>query len=288
MRHVLLVLAVGLLFGCEYEKGPDPGLEEEIAQLESEKSNLQTHRDELTSALNDAERNRDELAKALDDSERDRDKHSAQVEELKVEIERLGLRIVELTQAALEREDNEAGLRTKIRELEVTLAGSTPPAPVGSPQSTARTDPAEKKRLVTAIDDLQGRITSLRAELARGNSKVSSLARAKVDVSRRPPANGIKIPPGGSYGAYSGGADGLILRRERVSTGSYREGHRILQRYSYRFVPVGPAIKRGDFRTNREKDAAIAIAKKEVLPLYEQLRKMQKELTRLRGDLVKN
>lgn len=287
MKRALLVMMItGLLVGCEREKGLDPALEDRarIVQLESEISDLQTERDGLT--------------KILKDSEWNRDNHWARADKFEREVNQLNLRIAVLTQAALKHQDNEARSRKKIQELEVALArtiqaAAAPvpkpdghPTPTVSPQSTARTDTWEEDRLTGAIEDLQRRITALRSEIARGQSKVSSLVRATVDVQMQPPPHGMIIPPGGSYGSYYGGADGLLLRRERVSTGTRTEGRRVYQDYYYQYVPCGAAIKRGDFRTSREKDAAIASAKKEVTPLHEGARELEKELERLKGDLA--
>jgi len=279
---LVLLLCVG---GCDSERSPDPGLEEEIVQLESERSSLQAHADRLT--------------KALEDTQRDRDNYRKRVDELGLEVKPLKLKIDALARAALESETREARSRKKVAELEDALAraiqaaGAPPapkpnarPTPTASPRSTARTDSWEEQRLTIAMEELQSRLTTLRAQIARGRSKVSSLIRTTVDVRMQTPPNGIVIPPGGSYGGYYGGADGLILRRERVSNGTRRDGHRVYQDYYYRYVPCGPAIKRGDFRTSREKEAAVAAAQREVTPLHEQARELEKELRRLKGDLA--
>lgn len=280
----LLVLAL-LVSGCESERSPNPRPEREITQLKSERDSLQTERDKLTKALKDLEWNRDNYRKRVD--------------ELRLEVEQLNLKMDTLAQGALESENKEARSRKKVEELEAALAkaiqpAAAPPAPkpdahptaTVSPQSTARTDTREEQRLTIAIEELQSRITALRSQIARGQSKVSSLVRTTVDVRMVAPPHGMIIPPGGSYSWYSGGADGLILRRERVSRGTRRDGHRIYQDYYYRYVPCGAAIKRGDFRTSHEKNAAIASAKSEVTPLHEQARELEKELERLKGDLA--
>lgn len=290
MKRAMLVstTVVCLLFlagGCESERSPALRPEKEIAQLRSERDSLQTECGRLSKSLKDLEWNRNNYRKRVD--------------ELRLEVEQLKLKMDTLAQAALESENREARSRKKVEKLEVALARATQtaaapptptpdarPTPTVSPQSTARTDPQEEERLTRAIEELGNRLAVLRSQIGRGRSKVSSLVRTTVDVPMVAPPNGMIIPPGGSYQRYYGGVDGLILRRERISRGTRRDGHRIYQDYYYRYVPCGAAIKRGDFKTSREKNAAIASAKSEVTPLHEQARELEKELQRLKGDLA--
>ncbi|HUU93516.1 MAG TPA: hypothetical protein VM238_20180, partial [Phycisphaerae bacterium] len=280
-----LLVCVG---GCESEKSTESRLQREMTQLKSEKDSLQT--------------DREVLAKALKDSEWHSDNHRKRVDELRLEVEQLKLEMDTLARAALENQNREARSRKTVERLESDLVKASQPAtapaapkpdahptPTVPPESTARTDTGEEERLTTAIEGLQSRLTTLRAQAARGQSKVSSLIRTTVDVPMQVPPNGMVIPPGGSWGTYPryyGGQDGLILRRDRVSSGTRTEGHRVYQDYYYRYVPCGAAIKRGDFRTTREKEAAVAAARSEVTPLHESAKELEKELEGLKGDLA--
>jgi len=293
---LVLLLVVG---GCESEIGsPDirltiTQLKSEITELKSERDGLQTHQDRLT--------------KALAHSESDRNNHRKRVDELRLEVEQLKLQMDTLARAARENQNREARSRKEIeglkdslmKALQAVAAPSAPrpdvrPTPTTSRQPSAGKDTSEVERLTIAIEELQSRLTTLRARIAQGQSKVTGLIRTTVDVPMKVPANGIVIPPGASwvppgrsYPRYSGGADGLILRRERVSRGTRTEGHRLYQDYYYRYVPIGAAIKRGDFSTSREKNAAVAAARSEVTPLHESAKELEKELERLKGDLAK-
>jgi len=92
------------------------------------------------------------------------------------------------------------------------------------------------------------------------------------------------MPPAGGYteGPSSYHPDGQVYARQRWNAGSVTYPD-----WRERTFPVGPAIKRGDFRTPHDKDMAIEAAKKKLLPLFEGLRPLEKELAKLKEELGK-
>ena len=125
--------------------------------------------------------------------------------------------------------------------------------------------------ITKAISTLEPRITNLRVEIARGKAKVSALIRASIDVRMIP-------PPGGYI------KDGQVWRRgKRYNVGTAKDPW-----WRYRpDVPIGPAVKKGDFRTAHERSMAVEAAKTKLLPLFEELRPLEKELAQLKKELGK-
>ena len=92
--------------------------------------------------------------------------------------------------------------------------------------------------------DLERQIIDVQARVNQGQSKVMALTRTTIDV-RIPP------PPGSAYQ----GSAGLATQ-----------------------YGLNDRVKRGDFRTQKDKDKAIADAKAALLPLYEELRALKQKL----------
>jgi DNA repair exonuclease SbcCD ATPase subunit len=139
-----------------------------------------------------------------------------------------------------------------------TIPGTTatPPAPVR--------DEAQIAEIERAAAELDAKITALQARANQSRDRILSLARATIDV-------GMVCPPGGAI------IDGQVCRRDNdYPYPPY-----------YRFVPIGPAVKKGDFATNREKDAAIQTEKDKLLQLELQLKGMRDELAKTKSKLAK-
>ena len=157
-----------------------------------------------------------------------------------------------------------------------SVAADTAPSTPGTsaPAATANAAPAPGTR-VAAVDeasvaamektvaDLDSRIKALQPKLGQCRSKIMGLARATVDQPMVP-------PPGGMI------SDGQVFRREPREYYPY-----------YGFVPIGPAVKKGDFSSLREKDEAIRKAKEEVLPMEQEFKALQDELAAAKAKLAK-
>jgi len=134
--------------------------------------------------------------------------------------------------------------------------------------------------ITKAISALELRITNLRVKISRGKAKVSTLIRATVDVRMIPPRGGF-IRDGYVYGRR------LTCGRPEVvrSPDPWRVHRHTDSCYdSYR---IGPAVKKGDFRTAHERSMAIEAARAKLLPLFEELRPLEKELAPLKKELGK-
>ncbi|MCX5682311.1 MAG: hypothetical protein NT049_01325, partial [Planctomycetota bacterium] len=108
------------------------------------------------------------------------------------------------------------------------------------------------------VADIEGRIAALRPKVGLRRSKIMELERAKVDQRMvPPPSGGIRI----------------VNNEERI--------------YNFEYKDIGPAIKRGDFRTQQEKDEAIRKAKEDALPVEQELKALQDELAATKAKLAK-
>ena len=130
--------------------------------------------------------------------------------------------------------------------------------------------------LEKAKADLEIRIAALAPKLGQARSKIAALVRGVVDQQMIPPAGG-KIE------------GGQIYRREVHNDwnyyGPYYWGYNYGTHYEY--VPIGPAVKKGDYRSQQEKDAAIQKAKEETLPMEQEMKSLQAELAATKLKLAK-
>jgi chaperonin cofactor prefoldin len=141
------------------------------------------------------------------------------------------------------------------------------PAPVAGGESEAA---LEKTKA-----DLEARLAALQPKIGQADSRIAGLQRGKVDERMVP-------PPGGKI------EGGQVYRRELHNDWSYY-GPYYGPSYGshYEYVPLGPAVKKHDFRTPQEKDAAIRTAKEEALPLYQERKALQDQLAATKAKLAK-
>ena len=279
MRWALLAGLMLAACGCELADDSVPTLKKEIVQLETERDALRASNDWMADALDESER-------AGNDCRKQADALIVEVEQLKQQIDRL----------VSENRTSEAQARKRIRELEVALAKTvpTPPAEQAPPATATSARPAASAsaaQIEKAIAETESRLMAVRAKIAEVNKQVTATIRSTLDVRVPPPRNGVVVPPDGQWHDaskaqyYQGGPDGLILVRvqdgytSRYSAGFYGRKPR------YKYVPAGPAIKRGDFRTQADRDEAIADAKKPLAGLCIERTGLEAELKRLRGAL---
>jgi len=176
-----------------------------------------------------------------------------------------------LLAAALKREIE---LRNKLATAE-KLAGDLADLPKSSSvkaQSARVKTPGEVKPMA----DLERQIVSLQAHINLEQSKVMNLIKATVDLQMIPPPNGY-IRNGQVYSRvlHCQSSTSRWLGRD-----DYVHTH---DSSCYHYVPAGPAVKAGDFRTEHDKSRAITDAKASILPLYEELKILKQELADLKS-----
>jgi hypothetical protein len=157
-----------------------------------------------------------------------------------------------------------------------TESGNTPPTPAPAPAPVAgqapaaapagaATDPQTAAEAEQLVADLQARINALSPKVGQQRAKIGSLSSAKVDQQMIPPPNG-----------------GICT----ACTAYYHEGG-VPMIYNFQHHHIGPAIKVGDYRTQRDKEAAIQAAREVLLPLAQELKSLQDELAAAKAKLAK-
>jgi hypothetical protein len=144
-------------------------------------------------------------------------------------------------------------------------ATATTPSPVVG-TSTPAADSASVVELEKIVANLDGRIKTLQPKLGLARSKIMGLARATIDQRMVPPAGGMI-------------EGGQVYSREVGPKYPYYP--------YYGFIPIGPAVKTGDFRSLKDKEDAIRAAKEETLPMEQEMKSLQDELAATKAKLAK-
>jgi len=159
--------------------------------------------------------------------------------------------------------DENDALKKEIESLRATSQSTQ-----SESQSEASTDKADAISAQIIKENLANQIKDVRAELVKKRRRLSVLYRTTVDVPYIP-------PPGGKIEAPSKNRpDGQIYRRDLRTV--YVDGKPKVVKGDY--VPIGPAIKRGDFRTQYERATVINQAKTETAILVHQLSELETKL----------
>jgi len=138
------------------------------------------------------------------------------------------------------------------------------PGPPAIPPAPVR-DKVQIAEIERAAAELDAKIVALQARANQGRSKVVSLIRSTADTPMVPPAGGGICPACSFYNHPLNTP--MIINSE----GKH----------------IGPAIKRGDFRSVLERDKAIQAAKEELLPLEQELGTLRDELAKAKDKLAK-
>jgi hypothetical protein len=117
-----------------------------------------------------------------------------------------------------------------------------------------------------AAAELDARIASLQARVNQGRNKVMLFVRSTVDTPMVPPAGGG------------------ICTGMHTYPGPYHTEPMIIDANGRH---LGPAVKRGDFKTAQEKEKAIRAAKEELIPLEQELRTLRDESAKAKDKLTK-
>jgi hypothetical protein len=173
------------------------------------------------------------------------------------------------------------------RDLEIARA-AVPPAPAAPAQATAAADtglgtappaaaqskavpapaatPAAESptaALERSIAELETRIAEMQPRIIEVRSKISEVARGSVDQAASVPAGAII-------------QNGIVFRKESLLVAPY-----------YKLVPLYPAVRKGDFRSQAEKDDALHQARDAAAPVERELKAMQTELAAAKVKLLK-
>jgi chaperonin cofactor prefoldin len=132
--------------------------------------------------------------------------------------------------------------------------GKAVPAPAAESPAAA---------LERSIADLETRITALQPKIIEVRSRISEVARSTVDQAASVPAGAIV-------------QSGTIFKKEPLLVAPY-----------YKLVPLGPVVRKGDFRSQAEKEESLRQARDAAAPVERELKAMQAELTATKVKLLK-
>jgi regulator of replication initiation timing len=143
----------------------------------------------------------------------------------------------------------------------VVMGGAIPvPGAAVQPAGANDQTPAGLEKTVA---DLEARIAVLRPKITQNRGKLTDLVRSSIDQQTPVPSGGV----------VNGG---VVYRKESLIVAPY-----------YQFIPVGPAVRKGDFRTQQEKDDAIRRARDEAAPLEQEFKSLQAEQVAAKVKLLK-
>ena len=243
----LVVLALAAVTLSGCESEREAELETQVKRLSEETADLRKH-------ITGADQERRDLQK--------------QVKDLLAENARLNEQVGVERDATVRSKEEVHQLRSQLE----AMAAARPAGPEltrapeqagGVETRTEREKEGDRlEELKKAIAELEVQKTNARARINAGQAEVSALTRATIDVP-------MQVPPHGMV------KDGQVYRRMLIDNAPY-----------YQYVPIGPAIKEGDFRTQRDKDQAIQEAKVKLLPLFEEVRAMDAQLEPLKSELA--
>ena len=275
MAYVLVVLALaGLVLvvsGCKEPRESEAEvrkLVEETGGLKAQNRTLEQERNQLESEVSSLKSENNRLKEQLA-------AESGVVTGLKEEVERLKVGGV----AAVKAVEKAFATEAASRQTAVPAAPAAPEVPSADepPQEREKSIP----EITKAVADLELRKTNLRAQIGAGQTEVSALTRTTIDT-RMAVSTGCFV-------------DGQNIYRKRLICG-HPETAKSPYRWDvyahhhtdscYTSDLIGPAVKEGDFRTQHDKDMAIEAAKAKILPLFEEMRALDKELDRLQKELA--
>jgi len=262
--RTLTCMVVGLtlaLAGCDSDMRSQ--LESDVKRLEAKCDALKRENETLRLAADNLRAEKTVMEKDLSRLQPENNSLKRQLESQKstaaAQIEQLK------AQLAAAKQDTAAVAAPVSPGSAEPAAPGTPAAPSapGTPPMPVR-DETQIAEVERAAAELDTKITALQARVNQGRSKVLAVTRGTIDVRMVPPAGGAiiggqvcRLDPNYPYYPY------------------------------YNYVPIGPAVRQGDFRTQRDKDIAIQTAKEELLPLEQELKTLRDELTKTKEKLAK-
>ena len=281
MAYGLVVLALaGLVLvvsGCKEPRESEAEvrkLVEETGSLKAQNRTLEQEQNRLESEVSSLKSENNTLKEQLAAG-------SSVVTGLKEEIERLKVGGVAAVRAVAEAAVAEAAAR----QTAVPAAPEAPEAPeapaVPSADEPRREGENRTPGITKAVADLELRKTNLRAQIGAGQTEVSALTRTTIDTR-------MAVPTGCFVDGQNIYRKRLICGHPETAKSPYRwdvyAHHHTDSCYTSDLI--GPAVKEGDFRTQHDKDMAIEAAKAKILPLFEEMRALDKELDRLQKELA--
>jgi len=257
-----LAAAAILVGGCDSgspdeQRAENRRLQAEIIDLKKEINDLRGQASDAGRYLATEKAVTARLGQELGQSRAGSEKLKADYDQMKADFDRL--------QVDLRRAAADAGRADPDPAATARAPGAKTPKAI---RVRSKEDDARIRELEMQEPDVKDRIAQMQATIGLTRSKISSLAKATVDVK-------AVVPPSGMV------KDGQIWRRERVHSGTVTN-----PTPTYRFVPIGPDVVKGDFSSVREKNAAINAAKAELAPLLTDLRALESELAAVRKELA--
>lgn len=263
--RTLTCMLVGLAFalaGCDSDMRSQ--LESDVKRLEAKCDALKRENETMRLAVDNLRAEKTLMEKDVSrlksdnnslkrQLESEKGSAAAQIEQLKAQLAAAKQGMAAVAAAA----SPGSGEPTAPGPLPARSAPGTPPAPVR--------DEAQIAEVERAAAELDAKIAALQARVNQGRSKAMSLIRSTVDTPMVPPAGGGICPFCSFYNHPMNTP--MIINSE----GKH----------------IGPAIKRGDFRSVLERDKAIQTAKEESLPLEQELKTLRDELTKTKEKLAK-
>jgi hypothetical protein len=256
IRLVVLTLVAPMLLGACDSAGTS-------SAEDSESKRLRTEVNALCKEVNDLSRQGAEDGRALAAEKAATASLREEMAELRKEGKRLAAEAAQ-AKADYDRLKADAGRRVSPGEG----AAASDPKVVGRGPAKLGTPEVRREDLVALESDIKGRIAHTQAAVGSARSKITSLTRATVDAK-------AQLPPNGMVNKY-----GQVCRRERRNVGTLKDPV-----WEHTYVPIGPAVVLGDFRSVQDKNAAINEAKAELAPLLIELRTLETELVKVRADL---
>jgi len=249
-----VVVATAMMAGCEKNEAPSAptGPTPQESQLQRE---LQQLKVENLTLKNQAFKADQKAALAQEEPSKLR----ADLEKLRSDYEQLQ-KSYEAMAANLPSDTTETS-----PEDETSTEGAVASADEGpDPQMSAGTETprAEQLRELQARqEEIEKKVADIKGTIAAGRTEISTLAGATIDKK-------AEVPPGGMIDG------GLVYRRDTSRPNGYY------------FVPIGPAVIRGDYRSAYAKSAAIDAARSRLTPLYVELKSLEKELGAVKAKIV--
>jgi chromosome segregation ATPase len=231
----------------------------------------------LTQKCESLKRKSDDLQQSLDKLRAEKGAQDRQISGLTSENNSLKRQLASQTAALKARvADLEAQIASRAKAASSAAkapAAAAPPAAAAAPAPDERADQQQNAAAIEetkrAISGLQDQIADLQTRINLARNEALDVAKATVDVPIAPPA-GMFV------------RDGQLYRFEKYNAGTVKKPN-----WQNREVLVGPGVKPGDFRSQRDKDTAAAGAKAKIAAMQDEMQSLKNKLAELNEKLRK-
>jgi len=226
----------------------------------------------LTQKCESLKRKSDDLQQLLDKLRAEKGAQDRQISGLTSENNSLKRQLASQTTA----------LKARVADLEAQIAAgakAASSAAAASPAAAAAPAPAERadqQQNAAAIEETKRSISGLQDQIADLQTRINLARNEALDVARATVDVPI-VPPAGMFVR-----DGQLYRLEKYNAGTVKKAN-----WQNREVLVGPGVKPGDFRTQRDKDTAAAGAKAKIAAMQDEMQSLKNKLAELNEKLRK-